>query len=178
MTKRRVKNMYAMKCAKAVRDTTGDMDIIEITTVKPPAPANILKCPSVLSAAASTDFDPDIIEITVKPKTYDMDSFVDLTNLPSDVSPIKMKKHKVDHSMLPLKVDPSPARVLTTIKKECNEEPQPFDMIRRNNSLFISYDPWGVRKGIELPEGHWCIYCRCPGFYCADIVLGKYVWTI
>ena len=71
----------------------------------------------------------------------------------SIVSPPVIKKQKRDNSSVP------PA-------------PVPLHIIQRNNPLFFTYDPRGVKKGTPLPIGH-CKHCRCPTIYCADIVLGK-----
>ena len=188
LSNRRVNTQYTMKRANAVPMETVCDSGVSVQVVKVvPAPNNLHKRPSVSSVSTNgvvcTDSDSDIIEVTIKSKTYDTKSIVDLTNGSNEDSTNTTKKLKRDGSMLPEKVDAPPAGLSTTtstsittrgMKKERDAAagPLPFEEIKRSNSLFFSYDPRGVRKGIPLPEGH-CKYCRCPTLYCANIVLAK-----
>ena len=50
-----------------------------------------------------------------------------------------------------------------------------YASIRSQHLLFFSYDPRGVRKSSNLPIGY-CMHCRCPLPYCADIVIAPDVY--
>ena len=47
-----------------------------------------------------------------------------------------------------------------------------LDVIRKQHSLYFSYDPRGLNAKTVLPHGY-CEGCRCPDSYCADKVFGS-----
>ena len=48
----------------------------------------------------------------------------------------------------------------------------PLQKMVEQNSLFFSYNPYGLDISETLPKGY-CPSCRCPNNYCSNVVLGK-----
>lgn len=48
----------------------------------------------------------------------------------------------------------------------------PFDVLKKQNLLYFSYDPRGLTLRKKLPDSY-CKGCRCPENYCADDILGS-----
>jgi hypothetical protein len=53
-------------------------------------------------------------------------------------------------------------------------QPSSIEMIRKENTLYFSYDPRGVENDDRLPEDY-CVKCRCPNQYCAEKMFGKFL---
>jgi hypothetical protein len=82
---------------------------------------------------------------------------IDLTHM-DDVSSVVDLMESSDESEVEEKHEKLKDIRLSTIKKDYN--------------LFFVYNPASVMNGEVLPSGY-CVYCRCPDKYCANIVLGK-----
>ena len=62
------------------------------------------------------------------------------------------------------------SRVVNPYKTYKKETPAPLSLIRKQNKLYFSYDPRGYKTD-PLPDDY-CVHCRCPTVYCAEVVFG------
>ena len=74
------------------------------------------------------------------------------------------------HKVTPSKSSSSVV-VSNPYKTKKKEPPAPLSLIRKQNKLYFSYDPRGYKTD-PLPIG-FCVHCRCPLVYCAEVVFGE-----